>query len=210
MSEETKLQRGPNGLQCPNCSKPDNPVWLDEDTGDRYRLVCFCCDAMFPTPTEYADREFNHAERKRFYEALGRPMHHYGTADLEETFETVSDLVDRLLRTSDGLDVDPATLPQPLTVLVMAPMKAELLGPSVLETCLENLDADYGHPNGDPCTPTETMLEAANRFVAVLASEYVSYWYESTGDEFEFDLKGYLAEREVNPAEADEGDFITW
>lgn len=58
------------------------------------------------------------------------------------------------------------------------------MGGRVLERVLEELDEEYGDPNGDFPEPTKAMKEAADTFMKVVLDEYVPWNCEPTGRRF--------------------------
>jgi hypothetical protein len=73
----------------------------------------------------------------------------------------------------DDLDLD--KLPEMIEVAGYAPMAPDIettYEGDVLEHILEQLDENYGDPEGDDTSPTEAMKEAEAAFLAVIQKEY--------------------------------------
>lgn len=64
----------------------------------------------------------------------------------------------------------------PETVEVQGWRRCEMQMPRVLEWVLEQLDADFADPDGEPTKPTPKMLEAEAAFRKVVAREYGVPW----------------------------------
>ena len=52
-----------------------------------------------------------------------------------------------------------------------------------LDNFLEDLDMNYGDPDGDYTKPTDAMIRAAKTFIDVIKKEYKVFWLEKTGVE---------------------------
>lgn len=70
-----------------------------------------------------------------------------------------------------------------VTVCEFRPMKPKYNGARrVVERVLEDLDEDYGDPDGDGSRPTPAMLAAAETFIAAVLAEYRGWSCEPTGE----------------------------
>ncbi len=60
---------------------------------------------------------------------------------------------------------------------------------SILGDLLENLDDEYGDPDGDSTEPTDKMEKASLELAKVMREEYTSWMCEATGEVLEFSRK---------------------
>ena len=81
----------------------------------------------------------------------------------------------------------------PVKVYVFEPMDAigevDVYAKRILEDILENLDEDYGDPDGDIFEPTQKMKDAALKLAIVMKQEYVNFICELTGEILEYSKK---------------------
>lgn len=82
----------------------------------------------------------------------------------------------------DGFHPDPIATIGEITMYEYAPMKvsvSDCLSP--LELVLENLDEEYGDPDGDGYEVTDAMKAAEKAFLEIVAAEYRPWSCEQTG-----------------------------
>ena len=80
----------------------------------------------------------------------------------------------------------------PFIVHVFEPQKITLDIDDILERVLENLDEEYGDPDGDYTKPTEKMKRSAGELVQTIKSEYTPFMCETTGEKIEYSQKNVL------------------
>ena len=72
----------------------------------------------------------------------------------------------------------------------MEPFKDdEYYAKSILDDLLEDLDDEYGDPDGDNTEPTDNMKKASLSLAKVMKEEYRSWMCEPTGEVLEFSKK---------------------
>ena len=97
----------------------------------------------------------------------------YGVKGQERICETIDDLLDGF---PEGT---------PVEVHVFRKCKVnrvETIAFAVLDRLLEDLDDDYGDPDGDLTEPTDGMKWAAKVFIDAVLKEYVVWTCEPTGE----------------------------
>ena len=99
-----------------------------------------------------------------------RKAKYFGGPDDEQLYhESIDEYIEATLDDMYPGQPEPATL----VVVGYVPMKASTWPEDwVLEPLLENLDENYGNPDGDPTEPTEGMKKAARAFIDAVLAEY--------------------------------------
>ncbi len=74
-------------------------------------------------------------------------------------------------------EIYPDPLPEVVEIAGFVPMDAAwaIDRIAILERCLEELDEEYGNPDGEPAKPTEAMVAAERAFLEVLKREYTPW-----------------------------------
>lgn len=106
-------------------------------------------------------------------ETLGEPIY-WGPPDEERYHDT--DIEDAIENVLDGCPPDP--FPEILEIVAVRPVKitAEVISAvDILDSILENLDENYGDPEGDQTEACIAMKEAADNLACVVVAEYVPW-----------------------------------
>ena len=74
----------------------------------------------------------------------------------------------------------------PISINVFEPIDYTLNAEDILESILENLDDNYGEPDGDYTKPTEKMKIAAETLARTIKEEYISWQCEKTGETIKY------------------------
>ena len=108
---------------------------------------------------------------------------HYGHEGQERLSSSAEDVVLQLLEDENYADF-------PIEVFVYKPMDAvgdiEKYSKSILEDLLENLDENYGDPDGDLTEPTDNMKKASLELAKTIAREYNVWSCEKTDETINF------------------------
>ena len=80
----------------------------------------------------------------------------------------------------------------PLKIYVSKRQEISLSGKSLLEDILENLDENYGDPDGDLTSPTDEMIRASDMLAEVIKKDYICWMCEPTGEVLEFNMSDVL------------------
>lgn len=92
-------------------------------------------------------------------------------------------------------------LPEKIVLCGFARMEiTPTIVPHPLEDLLDQLDDEYGNPNGDPTEPTEAMEKAEKRFLKAIYREYLPWACEEVVRK-EIDVKKWIAENRPDLAE---------
>ena len=87
---------------------------------------------------------------------------------------------------SNMSDDDIKGMTYPFIVKVFTPMCINIDTNDVLDMVLENLDENYGNPDGDATEATDAMKAKAEELVKVIKDEYVVWACEETGETIEY------------------------
>jgi len=85
-----------------------------------------------------------------------------------------------------------AALPATLTLCGYRRVEVNTRRLHVLERALEDLDEEYGDPDGGPTSPTPAMLAAEVEFLRVLRAEYEPWACEEVGQPVEIDVMDWV------------------
>ena len=99
----------------------------------------------------------------------------FGLLDDELLSSSIEEVTDRF---PDGTPVE-------VRVFRKMRVRVEGLADRLLESLLEDLDEDYGDPDGftsNPTEPTDSMKAAAKQFVEAVVKEYKVWACEPTGE----------------------------
>jgi hypothetical protein len=107
----------------------------------------------------------------------------YGLKDQERLDESVKTCVERLL--ADGFTGWPIKVYVHQQMDVGGEFMAASIAEHAIERALDNLDEEYGDPDGDPTEPTEAMKAAALAFGRAVVADYVPFMCEETGEVIE-------------------------
>lgn len=104
---------------------------------------------------------------------------YWGVKGAEETLvESQFDAVESYL---DDLSLD--QMPETLTVQGFVPRKPTVGDCGrVLQRLIEDLEEEYGNPDGDCWTPTQTLRDAEQVFLKAVLAEYQAFACEPFGD----------------------------
>ena len=80
----------------------------------------------------------------------------------------------------------------PFIVHAFEPREIILYENYFLESIYENLDDEYGDPDGSYTEPTDKVKAKAKELIEVIKSEYTSYMCETTGEKIEYSQKDVL------------------
>lgn len=126
---------------------------------------------------------------------MSEPKKFYGMENTERLeFDDPDEVVDRYLDDAvntpgESFDSVAERLAFPIEVCEYEPMEipdAQDIANSALEHALENLDEEYGDPDGDNTEPTEAMKAAALSFGRAVVADYVPWACEQTGKVIEY------------------------
>jgi hypothetical protein len=106
---------------------------------------------------------------------------------MEEVVEEVIDVA--CVKAGETFDEIADRLPWPMIILKYKPRDiggaemAKRIGDYAIELALENLDEEYGDPDGSYTGPTDSMKEAASKFGKAIVADYKPWMCEPTGEE---------------------------
>lgn len=112
----------------------------------------------------------------------------YGLGDSEILFDSPGEVLENWVSTHEHLTFDEAAASQewPMKIDVYRRMnhwqKRQRLAERALDQFLEDLDEEYGDPDGDNTEPTETMKAASLAFADAILKEYTPFFCEPTGE----------------------------
>jgi hypothetical protein len=114
----------------------------------------------------------------------------YGLEHQEHLEQSIEDVIsgvieDHCEKVGESFEVIAERVPWPVGVRVFKRMgipSADHLAKRVLGDTLETLDEEHSDPDGDPTEPTQAMRDAALVFAKAIASEYVPWACQPTGD----------------------------
>jgi hypothetical protein len=89
------------------------------------------------------------------------------------------DAIEEILDEASGPPADYGEV----VVVEVAPVNVALYAYSVLDPLLNDLDEEYGDPEGEPTEPTKAMKQAAAAFVRAVVADYKVWLCEPTGNE---------------------------
>lgn len=93
----------------------------------------------------------------------------------------------------DLSDYDLSEIPDELVVVGYAPMKiTEIMIGDPLNRILEDLDSEYGDPNGNHMEPSERLLALEREFVKAIIEEYVPWACERTGEKVVINMREWV------------------
>jgi hypothetical protein len=105
--------------------------------------------------------------------------------------EVIEEYVDQMDEITEELLVKVGEL----IVYGYVPMKISSFSPSIcLDRLIEDLDEEYGNPNGDPFTATEAMKKAETKFLTVVKKEYTPWACECNGEKHVVNLLQWVKE----------------
>lgn len=107
----------------------------------------------------------------------------YGLKDQKMLDLDIEDVVRSVMEDGDYSDF-------PIEVLVYNPIpiakNAEVYSRHILESLLQDLDEEYGDPDGSYTDPSEGMKSAALVLAQVMMKDYRVWAYEPTGESFKY------------------------
>jgi hypothetical protein len=112
----------------------------------------------------------------------------FGLEDQERLCGSPEEVLEQWVIDSDSSTFEEAAafVEWPMRFFVFKPMnhwQSRIhLAEGYLERILEDLDEEFGDPEGDSTKPTDGMNRAALAFVDSVLKEYTPYNYEKTGD----------------------------
>jgi hypothetical protein len=89
--------------------------------------------------------------------------------------------------------IDPSDWPEKLTIVGYVPMPGKLDPDRYLEQILEDLDEEYGDPDGDPFKETDSMRQAMKTCCDAILAEYEPWSCEPVC-KMEIDVQAWIKE----------------
>jgi hypothetical protein len=86
----------------------------------------------------------------------------------------IDDCIEYIVDMIEDLDVT-------IEAVAFSMMKVQVNLDSILADIVENLDEEYGDPDGDAHTPTQSMIDAANQLARVIEKDYAPWACEAIG-----------------------------
>ena len=133
----------------------------------------------------------------------------YGLEDQERLDLDPDDVIDRVIDDAasfagESFDAIAERLDWPLKVKVYKRMSLGgvdltlTIATTALERTLDDLDENYGDPDGDYSDPTEAMKSAARAFARAVLADYVPWACEPTGEVIEYTREQVRAQSEAS------------
>ena len=120
----------------------------------------------------------------------GKTIKYYGVEGQERLDLDPNDTLDYQLSCMTKEEIK--GIMYPFEILVFTPQKISLNGDEILNNILENLDENYGDPDGDISSTTDRMKDAATLLSDIIKEDYTSFMCEETGDKIEYFEKDIL------------------
>jgi len=112
----------------------------------------------------------------------------YGLQEQERLDETPEEVIARVYN-----NMKEGEISFPIRVYAFTPQDTKTNGKDLIDRILEDLDQDYGDPDGDYTTPSENMLKAANALAKVIREDYRVFACDNTGEFKEYSHKEVIA-----------------